>query len=82
MRAKMDRFHCAAANTNALPLQARQADAAAAWVLELGVSRWLVERKRRLWARTGVSLDAMQANHKALHDVLGMSPKQVRACSS
>jgi hypothetical protein len=38
-------FHRAAAKSTVLPLQARQADAAAAWVLSLGVSRRLVERK-------------------------------------
>jgi hypothetical protein len=70
-----------AAASSRVPLQARQADAAAAWVLELGVSRRLVERKRRLWARTGVPLETMQANHEALHAVLGMSPKQVRMCA-
>jgi hypothetical protein len=59
-------------------LQARQADAAAAWVLGLGISHQFVERKRCLWTRTGVSLEVMQANLEALHDVLGMSTKQVR----
>jgi hypothetical protein len=61
-----------------LPLQARQADAAAACLLSLGVSRWLVERKQPVWARTGVSLDMMRANDAALLDVLGVSPTQVR----
>jgi hypothetical protein len=50
-------------------------------VLGPGVSHRLVERKRRLWARTGVSLNTMQANHSALHNVLDMSPEQVRMCA-